>query len=129
MRHKHLSTLPRLSRLECFPTIHGAHFHTDHSLITILGLKISHTLGFFHPRIPHDAVFDAAVARHVERGFPVFYDGGGGLFDGFVDTIDFSRDGEIGRGLLVFGGVEDFVDVGDAAEAGDLSFGNVLENS
>lgn len=50
------------------------------------------------------------------------------MFDGFVDAIDFSRDGEIGRGLLVFGGVEDFVNVGDAAEAGDLGFGNVLEN-
>ena len=55
-------------------------------------------------------------------------DGGGVLLDGVVHAVDFAGDAEVGRGLLMGGGVEDFVDVGSAAQAGDCGFGDVLRS-
>lgn len=120
-----LSALENLPWLQLRPPIHRPDLHTHHVLVPIFWLEVAHRLGLLDPRIPRYGVLEV-VALDVEAGFAVVQDRGRVLLNRLVDAVDFAGDAEVGGRLLVFGCVEDFVDVGGAAEARDGGAGDVL---
>ena len=120
-----LPALKRVATLQLLPPIHRAHLDTNHILIPILRLEIAHALCLLGPGIPDDAI-DEVVTLDIEPRLTVLDYGGGVLLNGFVDAIAFAADLEFGCGLLMFAGVEDFIDVGCASEAIDGAACDVL---
>jgi hypothetical protein len=124
---KNLTSLKAILSLQSNPTINSASLDTNHLLVTILGLEISDGFGAFSPWVPDDGVLHV-VSDDIETGFVVYEDGGCVLREGLVDAVDGAFDAEVVALGVVLGGVEDFVCVSDAGEAGDLDFGDVLKN-
>lgn len=124
--HPH-PTLKSITGLQLRPPVHRSHLHTQHLLIPVLGLKVIHRLRLLDPRVPHHAVHQI-LTLDVETRLAFGEDGGGVLLDGLVHAVDFAGDGDGGVRLSLFGRVEDFVDIGRAAEAGDGGFGDILQS-
>lgn len=122
---ENLTALKGLARLERLPTFYGSDLDAHHVLIAILGLEVAHALRLLNPGVPDHAVLEV-VADDVEGGLAVLHDGGRVLWNFLVDTIDFAGNGQAGCRLLVFGRIEDLVDVCHAAEAIDLDLGDIL---
>lgn len=120
-----LSPLEGIAAFELLPAIHGSYFDTDHLLVAVLRLEVTHALRLLDPWVPDDGVHEV-VADDVQVWAAVLGDGRGILLDRLVDAIDFASDGHRWVCLLVFRGVEDFVDVGGAAEAVDCYFRDIL---
>lgn len=122
------ATLEGLASLQLLPSVNGADFHADESLVCILWPEVGGSLGLCDPRVPHDGVFEV-VAGDVEEGLAVLQHGGGVLLDGLVDAVGLAGDGNGGVVLGVLGGIEDLVSVGGGAETVDLELGDVLRVS
>ncbi len=120
-----LSTLERLTRLQLLPAVHSTHLDTDHVLVAIVRLEVTHALRLLDPRVPDYAVHNA-VSLDIKTRLSVLHDRGDVLLDRLIDTIDFAGDAELGGGLLLLFGIQDFVDVGCAAETVDRAACDVL---
>jgi hypothetical protein len=119
------TTLEGVTRLKLLPPVHSTNLDTDELLVRILRPEIGRGLRLLDPRVPHNGVFEV-VANDVEAGLAVLKHGGGVLLDGLVDAVGLAGDLDGRVGLRVFGGVEDLVGVGCAAETVDLDLGDVL---
>ena len=122
--HNH-TTLESLARLQLLPTIHRTNLYADHVLVPVLWLKVTHSLCLLDPGIPHHAVLEI-VADDDKAWLAILEDRCCRLLNGLVDAVGLAGDCERGIRLLVLAGVEDFVDVGGAAEAVDGDFVDVL---
>lgn len=119
------ASLPRLPTLQLRPAFHGTHLHTNHPLVPILRLKVTHPLALLNPRVPHHRVRQV-VAHYVNVAGAVFLDCRRVLRNAGVDAVDFGGYGQGGVRFGVCGCVEDFVDVRDAKEAGDGGLAYIL---
>jgi hypothetical protein len=119
------AALESVTRLKLLPSVDSTDLNANELLVRILRPEIGHCLCLLDPRVPHHGVFEV-VADDVEAGLAVLQHGGGVLLDGLVHTVGLAGDLDRRVGLSVFGGVEDLVGVGCAAQAVDLDLGDVL---
>jgi hypothetical protein len=120
-----LTSLEAILSLKGDPAVYSASLDTDHLLVAVLGLKVSNGLSTLSPRVPDNGILHV-VSDDVETGLVVDEDGGRVLSEGLVDAVDGAFDAEVVALGVVFGGVEDLVDVSDARQASDLDLGDVL---
>lgn len=123
---QHLTSFKAILCLKRNPAIDRASLNADHLLPAVLGLKVGNSLRALLPRVPDNGVVDV-ISDDVETRLVVDEDRSGVLLEAFVDTVDLAFEAEFVAWGVVFGGVEDFVDVSETCEAGDLDFGDVLE--
>ncbi len=50
------AALESLASLQLRPAGHRAYFHTDHLLVPIFRLEVTHRLRLLDPRIPHNTI-------------------------------------------------------------------------
>ena len=90
--HNH-ATLKRLTRLQLLPPINRTDLHTNHVLVSVLRLEVTHALRLLDPGIPDDAVFKI-VADDVQARLAVLEDRCRGLLDRLVDAVSFAGNRE-----------------------------------
>lgn len=86
-------------------------------------------MGTLLPWVPDNSVLEV-IPDDVEAGLAVHDNGGRILLDILVNAVDWAFDAEIVGGRLVFGSVEDLVNVCySASETGDLDLRDVLKGN
>jgi hypothetical protein len=112
------TTLEDLALVQLLPSIDSTNLNADHVLVSVLGRKVTSSLGLLDPRVPGNGVLDV-VAGNVKAGLAILKHACGVDLDVLVYAIDLSVELERGFCLCVGGGVEDLVDVFYAAETVD----------
>ena len=88
--------------------------------IPIIRLEITHGLRLLDPWIPHHRIVEV-VSLDIQSWVAVLDYRSRVLLDRLVHPVSLALDPQLSRRLLVLGGIEDFVDVGGAAQSIDRS--------